>query len=77
MDDDGNDAAPSSFASLAVELDREENVHTIASVAESTKRRFPGLKGDRLYKEAVRQLRHWRPDIPHDQIDRVMLSRSP
>ena len=77
MDDDDGDAAPGSFASLADELDRKANVETIKGVAESTRRRFPGLKGDRLYKEVVRQLRHWRPDIPRDQIDKVMLGRSP
>ena len=77
MDDDDNDAAPSSFASLADELDRKANVETIHGVAESSRRRFPGLKGDRLYKEVVRQLRHWRPDIPQGQIDMVLLGRSP
>ena len=64
-------------STLADELDREANVKTIKRVAEQSRRRFPGKKGDDLYKEVVRQLRHWRPDIPEDQIREVMLGSAP
>ena len=61
---------------LADELDRKANVRTITKVAAQSRRRFPGIKGPDLYKEVVRQLGHWRPDIPERQIKQVMLGKS-
>ena len=61
---------------LADELDRKANAETIQEVAAQSRRRFPDKKGADLYDEVVRQLRHWRPDIPERQIKDAMLGKS-
>ena len=61
---------------LADELDRKANAETVRDVAEQSRRRFPGMKGADLYAEVVRQLKHWRPDIPERQIKDALLGKS-
>ena len=66
---------------LADELDRKANAETIREVAASSKRRLARAGGSDpsgadLYAEVVRQLKHWRPDIPERQIKDALLGKS-
>lgn len=71
-----------SFSAFLAEQDRKANVEVILRVAKSEKklRERSAARGrprpGSLYKDVVRQLRHWRDDIPEDQIRAVMRERS-
>ena len=71
-------AAPLDREARLAELDRQDNVETILRIAKGERRRRErtGVEGGSLYKDVVRQLRHWRPDIPEDQIRAVMRGQS-
>lgn len=60
------------------ELDRKANIETILRIAKSEqlRRKRSGTTSGSLYKDVVRQLRHWRPDIPEEQIRKVMRDAS-
>ena len=79
-DEPRSPARPGSMALLAGELDRRANVETILNVAKQEKERrerFARIQPrGTLYDDVVRQLRHWRPDIPEDQIQAVMRRHS-
>ena len=71
-----------SFSAFLAEQDRKANVEVILRVAKSEKklRERSAARGrprsGSLYKDVVRQLRHWRDDIPEDQIQAVMQEHS-
>ncbi len=78
-DADADDASrpappPDSAYSLAKRLDRRWNVQTIKNVVERERKRREewGTRGLTLEQAVVRQLKHWRPDIPEDDIRKVM-----
>ena len=60
------------------EWDRKANIETILRIAKSEqlRRKRSGTTSGSLYKDVVRQLRHWRPDIPEEQIRKVMRDAS-
>ena len=59
---------------MARRLDRRWNVQTIKNVVERERKRREdwGTRGLTLEQAVVRQLKHWRPDIPEDDIRKVM-----
>ena len=71
-----------SLPSFLAELDRKDNVETILRIAKGEKKRRERSaarghpQSGSLYKDVVRQLHHWRPDIPDEQIRAVMRERS-
>lgn len=77
--DDDAASPPQDPMSLRIdELDRKANIETILRIAKSEqlRRKRSGTASGSLYKDVVRQLRHWRPDIPEEQIRKVMRDAS-
>ena len=77
----GDDDLPPPQDSMSLRLDewdRKANIETILRIAKSEqlRRKRSGTTSGSLYKDVVRQLRHWRPDIPEEQIRKVMRDAS-